>query len=464
MPITRLLPAQLTRTGLCVLALFIFATTGQGQESIDLEIKQNHGQQARYTCDFSHSGRVIIENRDQGKTTSLPLSVDAKISFFQRKTGDEQTIRYFENANGKIKLDKGTTRPLLDESNRLIVARLMSNPGAQVELASLKGILEQPELELIQNAADPMTLPAVFNKTDVKEGDQWKPSLTALAKMLRVYEIEKSEVKLLLKKVDPDYARVYLMGSLSAIVDDVTTEMDLSGIAIINLKTNSLASFKLSIREDRIPGQIAPGFDGKTKVDIQVANESTPLLSSAELAKVVKKGKVRQRVKWQSEVGKFTINYEPRWKMIAAEDAAAILRFIDRDELLTQCNIVQLPSRPADNPLSMESYKTEVAKIIEADKNAQLVDTTSQTTETGHKSLRVVVAGQEEGLPVNWFYYHLSSADGRQVTLVFTMAESVAKRVTPIANQLVTEFKFHPLPQKVAGVNENSAKSKDTHR
>lgn len=458
MPITRLLPAQIIWTGVFSLSILIFATACVGQEPVDLEIKYAHGKQKRFTCDFSHSGRVLIENKDQGKTTSLPLSVDAKMTYFQRKTGDEQSIRYFEEASGKIKVDQGTTSPKLDQSNRLIVARLMSSPGAVVELASLKGILEQPELELIQNPADPMTLPAVFNKTSVKEGDQWQPSNAALAKMLRVYEIEKSSVKLLAKKIDATTARVYLMGSLSALVDDVNTEMDLSGIAIIDRASKTMTSFKLSIRESRIPGQIAPGFEGKTKIDIQVTDASTPHLSSAELAKVTKQGKVRQRVKWHSQVGNFTLNFEPRWKMIAAEDTAAVLRFIERDELLTQCNIVQLPSRPADNPLTMEAYKQEVGKIIAADKNARLVDSASQITETGHTALQVVVAGEEEGLPVTWFYYHVSANDGRQVTLVFTMAESVAKRVSSIASQLVTEFKFQALPKKVADLKNSSTK------
>ena len=64
--------------------------------------------------------------------------------------------------------------------------------------------------------------------------------------------------------------------------------------------------------------------------------------------------------------------------------------------------------------------------------------------------MQVVVGGEEEGVPVNWLYYHVTHEDGRRVTLVFTLAESVAHRVDPIAAQLVNEFEFEPVPKKIA--------------
>lgn len=464
MGITRLFLAQLNWNGLCAFSLLIFATIGHAQETVDIQIDFAKGSQSRVVCDFSHSGSVVVDNTEQEKTTSLPLDVDAKLTFFQRIAGDEQTIRFFENASGKIKLENGSTNPSLNASNRLIVARLRQAPGSLVEMASMDDVLEQSELELIQNPADPMTLPGVFNKAKVKEGDKWEPSKTALAKMLRVREINESSVKLLLKKVDSKTARVYIMGSLNAEVDDVMTQMEISGIALIDQNSKMLSNFKLSIRESRAPGQIAPGFEGKTKIDIRITDAKTPELSSSELAKrnTNKSKKVRQRVKWQSKSGNFTVTFEPRWKMIAAEDDAAILRFMDHDELLAQCNIVQLPSRPADNPLSLASYKTEVAKILAADEGASLISAASIPTEAGDSALRVVVAGEEDGLAVNWFYYHVGSEDGRQVTLMFTMAASVANRVSTVAAQMVNEFEFQPMPEKVAHTHNLNSNAQTT--
>ena len=443
------------------LALVVFASPAFAQETIDLSVNFEKGAQCRVVADFMHSGTVTIPSEETSEIVPLPLNVDAKLSFFQRTTSGEQTIRFFEKANGRIKLDRGTTKPELGPNNQLIVARLREKSGEQVELASMTGILDQAELELIQNPADPMTLSAVFSRKSVKEGDSWEPPVEALAKMLRLNRIEESKVRILLKKYDSKSARVYIIGTLLGDVNDVVTEMELSGIATINRLDDSLSSLKLTVRERRGPGQIAPGFDGKTKIDIRITNATTDELSNESLAKYTgKDSKIRQRVRWQSETGKFSVTYEPRWKMIATEKDAAVLRFIDGNELLAQCNIVQLPSRPADNPLTLEDYKTEVAKIIAADENAVLLAATTLPTRTGHMAMQVVVGGEEEGVPVNWFYYHVTNEDGRRVTLVFTLAESVSQRVDPIAAQLVNEFKFEPVAKKIASKKLEGSETK----
>jgi hypothetical protein len=126
------------------------------------------------------------------------------------------------------------------------------------------------------------------------------------------------------------------------------------------------------------------------------------------------------------------------------------LRFVDKGDLITQCSIVQLPARPADQPLKLENYKTEVGKILQADQDARLVSANQFQTPAGLTALRVIVSGKESELPINWFYYHLSAKDGRQVTFVFTLEEPLAKRVVVIADQLINEFEFNKLPKIVA--------------
>ena len=232
--------------------------------------------------------------------------------FSKERPAENRTIRFFEKANGRIKLDRGTTKPELSSKNQLIIARLREKAGEQVELASMAGVLDQAELELIQNPADPMTLSSVFSRKSVKEGDSWEPPAEALAKMLRLNRIEESKVKILLKKYDSKSARVYIIGTLLGDVNDVVTEMELSGIATINRLDESLSSLKLTVRERRGPGQIAPGFDGKTKIDLRITDATTDQLSNESLAKYTGKDKkIRQRVRWQSESGKFSVTYEP---------------------------------------------------------------------------------------------------------------------------------------------------------
>ena len=137
-------------------------------------------------------------------------------------------------------------------------------------------------------------------------------------------------------------------------------------------------------------------------------------------------------------------------KLIAGESDTAIMRFIDKGELLSQCTVVMLPRRAANEPLELNKYKREIAKMVEKDTEAKLIKSDQIKTKTGMKAMSVVVAGEEEGLPVNWIYYHIEAKDGRQMTFVFTLAESVADRVVGAANQLINEFEFLGAPEKVA--------------
>ena len=443
--------------------MFISATAN-AQDKIDLKVNFSKKQQCKISATYEHTGSVIVVPDDpKAELQQLPLSVEGKLSFYQRVTGAEQAIRYFENGEAKITLDKGKTNPKLAEDNRLIVARLKGKQGGNVELASIVGTLEQAELELIQNPADPLTLANILTKSGVKVGDKWDPKDADLAKLLDVHTINESDVQLFLKKADKATARVYIMGSVSAEVDDVETQLEVSGVAIVDLKKQWVNAFKIGIREQREPGQIAPGFNGKTKIDMQIMpGESSPNLSNASLAKFTKSRKIRQRLKWSPEVSHFLLTYDPHWKMIAAEGDAAILRYIDKRDLLTQCNIVQLPSRSPDAPLSLNSYKLEVGKIVKADKNARLVRANETKTETGLRALQVVVAGEEDELAVNWLYFHVSAKDGRQVTFVFTLAEEVAGKVKPIAEQLVNEFAFKAMPDRKAAAQRQSQKPATT--
>ena len=445
--------------------LFCFSGVTTAQEKFDLKVEFPTSQQFRISSNYEHVGDVLViaestDPKKKPKVNPLELSVEAKMTYAQRMMSPTQAIRYFESAGAKIELDKGIATPRLAEKNRMVVARSKekSKGNQEVEMASVKDTLQQTELDLIQNPSDPMTLAGLLNKDGIKEGDSWKPSNIALAKFLSVNEIVKSDVKLLLKKLDSRSARVFVSGSVEADIDDVSTKMEVSGIAIVDRASNMLSSFKVGINEIKNPGQISPGFKGNTKIDLRFSPiNSIKELSNESLALHVKGGKIRQRLKWVSQLGLCELVYEPRWKMITQAQEAALLRFIDGKELLTQCNVVLLPKRAPKKPLTLEEYKKEIAKIADKDKNARLVSADKSRLAGGETCLRVVVSGLEEGIPVQWFYYNVGDYDGRQIAFVFTLEGSVSSRVTSIAQQMVKEFRFLDPPRKVAAKRTSPA-------
>ena len=426
-----------------------------------LAIEFAKGSQVQVLGEYEYEGSVIVipeaDRTKPGvkpkaqKSKALPLRVAADLKYFQRSTGEGQAVRLYDSAVAKIKLDTGATKPELEMANRLVISRLKDKPGMRVEMASIKDMLNQKEYELLQTAADPLSLPMLFSKKKAVVGEKWKPNLDALAKFLNVDKIITTDVKMNLKSVENGKARVYVSGAVTANQYDVMSAISLAGYALIDLKTKRVESVKLSTDERCPPGQISPGFEGRTRVDISFKHGvDNAALSNKALADAMSSSRVAQRLKYESEQGRYRISYDPRWKLIAGESDTAIMRFIDKGELLSQCTVVMLPRRAANQPLSLDKYKREIAKVIEKDSGAKLIKADEVITKTGVKAMSIVVASEEDGLPVNWIYYHLASEDGRQLTFVFTLAESVSDRVVGVANQLINEFQFLSVQTKVA--------------
>ena len=412
-------------------------------DNININVEFPRSTQCRVNSTVEHEGHVILLADQESKTKPLPLKVRGKLDYFQRTTSSSQAIRYFQQSLAKIRLEKGNTNPSLSQQSRLIVARSKPNSAGRVEMASIQDMLTQEELELLQTPADPLRLPAMFNKDDLKVGDSWKPNRGNLARFLSVHSIKSSTVSLKLKKIDKNVARIYLGGDVVANMFDVTTNISVHGLAMIDVQNNRIKSLKVSLQENRPPGQIEPGFRGTTRIDSTFNfDQKTPELSNQKLAKLAKSRKIQQRLKYTSDIGAFQIIFEPRWKLIAGESDSAIMRFIDHGQLVTQCNVVLLPARPANQPLALDKFELEIAKKMDANKRAEVITSNQKRTRNGLSALSVVVEGEEEGLPVNWFYYHLSAKDGRQITFVFTLAKSVAVEAKGVADQLINEFRF----------------------
>jgi hypothetical protein len=370
----------------------------------------------------------------------------ADLVFHQRLTGsdkDPQAIRYYNSSYGNFNIHKGKSKASLEDENRLIVARLKSKPGQRIQMASVQNLLTQSELNLIKNPADPLTYAGLLSKKSVAQGDKWEVDKNALGNFLAVDRILFTDAKMMLKTVTRASARIYLLGQVDATIDDVGTSMKVSAVFDVDRKSHQVTQVRLSISENRQAGQVAPGFEGKSRVNIQLrSDDGCKHLSTSNLKKLTRSRSIKQRLQWQSDEGKFALQYDPRWKMIASENQAAILRYVDDGDLMAQCNVVQLPSRPAGNPLTLETYRKEIETIIRHDKTAKLIGATKIKTAQGLDAFRISVKGVEKDIPVKWIYYHVAAKDGRRLTFIFTLEQEIADVFQPSDQRMVNGLSF----------------------
>lgn len=454
-------------TPLVTVMLLTVVSTAKAQ-TVDIDLEFDKSQQSRIISEYLHEGDVVIPKAsDTTQTQPLPMRVQARMDFFQRYTGnasENQAIRFYREAKSSINVDGGETAAILHDGNRHIVTRIVTGSTRPIQVASLGDALQQSELDLLRNPGDPLTVPALFNRDNVSEGDKWDAPKKALGSFLAVDRVAKSNVKFLLKSVENEKARIYVSGKVQADVDDVRTNIELTGVLLANLSDRSFSTLQLDIREQRKQGQLAPGFSGRTKIVTRLKS-ATPIkqLSTPVIKQLTSGKKVEQRLKWVSEAGRFQIQYDPSWRLIASEKEAAILRYLNEGELMAQCSVVRLPSRPADNPLTLESFKKEVATIVSADKEAKLKSAKQLKSRSGLNILEIQVSGVVEEVPLNWMYFHVSNHQGRCVTFVFTLEEELAREVHSAARKLVGNLTFQ-LQKKTSQKSQASRASQSSRQ
>ena len=115
----------------------------------------------------------------------------------------------------------------------------------------------------------------------------------------------------------------------------------------------------------------------------------------------------------------------------------AILRFIDRGDLIAQCNINRLPSLPKDKPLTLSAFQKSVETTL-AKNSGQVLEAAQETTKDDGKILRVTVAGTASDIPIQWFYYHLTDAQNRRASVVLTLESKLLERFPSLDRELVS--------------------------
>ncbi len=462
----RLFSALLPSLLLPMTVPLLLPTFAQSQtHDIVVEYVRNDLHQIEARLEYKGIIQVMSDLDNDGERQApeqLALEVTADIPYLQRFSGDAenlQAIRKYTGATADFRIDRRTKAVELANDDSLILARIKPDSGQRLQLACITDHLTQSELDLIRNPCDALSFPALLSKPDAPIGEAWSPTNESLADFLAIDRVYQNDAQLALKSVENGIAKIHLTGSVKGEVDDVRTEIEISAAVLVDIAANHVTSIQTTIREQRETGQIAAGFDGEIKIELHMNRQTSIDELSNETLSAVAAKQVDRNLKWESNRGRFAVVYDTRWRMIVAEDDAAIMRFVENGNLLAQCNIVQLPSRPAGRPLSLDLFKDEVTKMIGKDDSAKVVNAEAKRTANDLSALRITVEGIEGEVPVQWIYYHLEAEDGRRMTFVFTMEQEIAAEFVPADKLLVNQLVFREKLTKAADSDAQPART-----
>ncbi len=405
-----------------------------------------------FQTQVEYDGSIVLLPVDDKPGEQLPLNVRGKFEFTQVLNKPDQASRAYQVAEAEITINGNATRSELNADNHQLNTRIRTgNYQRPIQYNSVGGLLKQTEQELLSIPADPLSFSLLLADTPDLIGEKWVPNDLAVRAFLSVDQVVENQLQLMVKEQTSDITKVYMVGDVKAEVDGAETQIHVVAIAIIDHKSQTLASLRVNLDEQRETSQISPGFIGKAKIDLRGKPLDAAAAGTFRLASTTSSVDSAAQLLWNTDSA-FELVYDPRWKIILSDSEAVIMRYTDQGNLLAQCNVLQLPKRPAERPVSIDEFEKEIRKIL-VESDAQIVKKDVMQTKNGCSAIRIVVQGIQDEIPIVWIYYNVANPDGRRVAMIFTAEQSVLGIMASADQHLVNAVRFPTLKNAAAPGN-----------
>jgi len=435
---------------ICFSFIHLTAKTSFSETTYDLQPQPAVGSTQRVLVALEVRGELKL-NADGSKVTQLPMVVEGKLDYEEKLVKTEPTpwsrrsVRYYHQAKASIKIGKGVVAPQFDSDDRIVCVQV-DQEGASIR--SPFGPLTREQLDLIDVQGNSLLLPSLLPTKPVKIGDHWEIENKKLAPLVGLDVITKSDVQCSLVNVEGKIALIEVSGTIDGAVGGVASEMKLRAKCSYDVSCKLVTWFAATIREKRAIGHAEPGFDVAARLRVAVKRtDGSEHLSDVRLAALpLDDQPAGGLVSFQAQRSYFRLIHDPRWRSMFDRNDLCVFRFVDRGDLVAQCNISELPALEAGKQLSLEELQADVQRSL-GDNFGQIDEATKWTTDDGKRVLRVVAAGLASEISIQWIYYHVSNDEGRRAALAITLESKLVERFAEADRTLVETFEFLPRPQ-----------------
>jgi hypothetical protein len=381
----------------------------------------------------------------EGKVAKLKMSVVADMAYdemrFAAEPEHQSGLRFYRQAEATIKVDQGGAKPTLPDERRLI--GVTWGPSGTL-LYSPTGSLTREQLDLIDLPGNSLLIDALLPEAPVAKGESWQHPDKLLASLLGVDAISKNDVASVLKEVEPGRtATIEINGQVEAAVEGVGTKIELKGRYTYDFSAGRIASVTLLIKEDRAIGHVATGLDVTARLQLSIA---TLAVSRSLTADVLEKvtldaDPASHPLSYRSSTADYRLQLDRRWHAVNDDPKLLTLRFVDRGDLIAQCNVAPLQRAAAGEHVTLSHFQGDIQKAL-GDKFGQFVKASEGTDDRGRVRYRVVVTGLVAELPIQWNYHLIADEQGRQAAFAFTLEEGLVERFADADKALVDALEF----------------------
>jgi hypothetical protein len=384
--------------------------------------------------------------KSRSKTKSVPVDVQARLRYHDRPLTAERdierrSIRQYEVAQATLKVGKGELVNKLDEPLRTIVVA----EGERADLFSPAGPLTSSQVDLITVAFDSGLLPTLLPAKKVQLGHAWAIEAEPLARLLRWEVITSHEATARLEKVEKQLATIRIEGKASGGVDGIASEAQFVGTLTVDVGKRCCTWLAMTLKEQRTASQGAPGFDTTTQIRLVAAPASVPPELTDEAiaeAKLLPDAGTRL-LRYESTSQRFSCVHEPQWHVVSDQPEAAVLRYMERGDLVAQCNLSRLKPLGKGEQLTLEAFQENLRGSL-GSTFREYVEAGESLTEGGLRVLRVVISASVSDVPIQYVFFHLSDDHQNRLSLAITMDAEQAERFGRAEETLINSLQFVP--------------------
>lgn len=445
----------------CQILLFHFlltATAGLGFAELRAESSPKLLQQPtdpkishfRTKVQVDLEGTLLVESVAQSSSEQepkrVPLKAKATQDYFESAAFEDKLPKAAARQYGIAQLEnwvsgKSSVQQLREECTS---TRILMHEGVWQQYCP-NVPLERREVDLLHSPINTMALERLLPIEPAKIQSHWQISEEDAQHLFNLEAVHKSQLKARVLKVEQGVAKLEIDGSIQATVDRVPTEIRVRGSAHVALASQGafVSWLGLSIRESREISKYRPGFEVTARLELIRKEEATRKLATREqlLQLAASEDPARWLVRIESAPARFQTVANRNWITYLDSSEDCVLRLIEDNQAIAQCNITQLPSMDAGTQITAEALQAEIQQAL-GDRFEEFIETTEKLTSAQMRLLRVEVAGSQEEVPIRWIYAHLSDDSGRRIALVFTLAAEHAERFAGEDLQLLESLVF----------------------
>ena len=325
--------------------------------------------------------------------------------------------------------------------------RLVRNEGSWQQY-SPNGPLLQREIDMVRLPINSVVLDQLLPTTPVKAQESWTPNERMIGEVFQLDAVHNSSIACRVMKVEEGVASIECIGEIEGTINSVPTKIKVNG----NLQASMASQCALvtwvgmSLTETREISQSEPGFSLTCRIKLirKESPEACNDVTREELKAIAQSNDDgRWLVRIASVPGRYQMLADRRWKTIVDTGEECILRLIEKNEVVAQCNMTRLPKMARGQQLTLDGMQDDIKRSL--DKNLdQLMEASEKKNSGGMRVLRVVAVGKSSEVPVRWVYAHISDDSGRRVSMVFTMSGEASEDFGMADEQMVSSFELLP--------------------